>query len=82
MGPIDHVERFVHDRREAAKWYQRVLRKAPSASGTQVRFSHRGWSEANDHYRTSCHCWALYLRILRRHLEHGEKVPHEQRLDV
>jgi hypothetical protein len=34
------------------------------------------------HYRTSCHCGALYLRILRRHLEHGESVPYERRLDV
>jgi catechol 2,3-dioxygenase-like lactoylglutathione lyase family enzyme len=25
MTPIDHVELFVPDRREAAKWYQRVL---------------------------------------------------------
>jgi hypothetical protein len=55
---------------------------SPSASGTQVRFSHRGWPEANGHYRTSCHCWALYLRVLRRYLEFGETVPYDQRLDV
>ncbi|MCL4849710.1 MAG: SRPBCC domain-containing protein [Acidobacteria bacterium] len=42
-----------------------------SDAGTQVAFSHRGWPEPNPHYRTSCHCWALYLRLLRRHLEHG-----------
>jgi len=28
------------------------------------------------------HCWAMYLRILGRHLEHGESVPFEKRLDV
>jgi uncharacterized protein YndB with AHSA1/START domain len=50
--------------------------------GTRVRFHHLGWPEANPHYRTSCHCWALYLRVLRRHLEHGETVPYERRLDV
>lgn len=55
---------------------------SPSASGTRVRFSHRGWPEANEHYRTSCHCWALYLRVLRRYLEFGETVPYDQRLDV
>jgi uncharacterized protein YndB with AHSA1/START domain len=55
---------------------------SPAGSGTEVRFYHRGWPQANDHHRTSCHCWALYLRILRRHLEHGERVPYEQRLDV
>jgi uncharacterized protein YndB with AHSA1/START domain len=54
----------------------------PSASGTQVRFYHRGWPEPNEHYRISSHCWAMYLRILRRHLEHGESVPYDQRLDV
>ena len=50
--------------------------------GTRVRFRHVGWREANRHYRTSCHCWALYQRVLRRHLEHGETVPYERRLDV
>ena len=55
---------------------------SPSTSGTQVRFHHRGWPEANGHYRTSCHCWALYLRVLRRYLEFGETVPYDQRLDV
>jgi uncharacterized protein YndB with AHSA1/START domain len=55
---------------------------SPSATGTQVRFSHRDWPEANEHYRISCHCWAMYLRLLRRHLEAGETVPYERRLDV
>jgi uncharacterized protein YndB with AHSA1/START domain len=49
---------------------------------TQVRFAHTGWPTPNEHYRVSCHCWAMYLRILRRHLEHGEVVPYEQRLEV
>ena len=55
---------------------------SPSPSGTRVSFYHSGWPEANGHYRTSCHCWALYLRILRRYLEFGETVPYDQRLDV
>jgi uncharacterized protein YndB with AHSA1/START domain len=55
---------------------------APSDAGTQVRFHHRGWPEVNEHYRISCHCWALYLRVLRRYLEHGETVPYDQRLKV
>lgn len=54
----------------------------PIATGTKVRFAHRGWREPNDHYRTTAHCWALYLRILRRHLEHGESVPYADRLAV
>jgi uncharacterized protein YndB with AHSA1/START domain len=53
-----------------------------SGAGTLVRFRHLGWPEPNGHYRTSCHCWALYLRILRRHLEIGEVVPYDRRLDV
>jgi uncharacterized protein YndB with AHSA1/START domain len=55
---------------------------APSGDGTQVRFSHRGWPAASAHYRISNHCWAMYLRILRRHLEHGESVPYAERLAV
>ena len=49
---------------------------------TWVRFYHTGWPSPNEHYRISCHCWALYLRVLRRNLEHGEFVPYEDRLDV
>jgi uncharacterized protein YndB with AHSA1/START domain len=53
-----------------------------TSGGTMVHFYHKGWPSANAHYRVSCHCWALYLRILRRYLEHGEFVPYEERLDV
>jgi uncharacterized protein YndB with AHSA1/START domain len=49
---------------------------------TWVRFSHRGWPAADEHYRISSHCWALYLRILRRYLEHGERVPYADRLSA
>ena len=51
-------------------------------SGTWVRFHHTGWPNPNEHYRTSCNCWALYLRVLRRYLEHGETVAYEDRLDA
>ena len=59
-----------------------TLAAASAGRGTQVRFHHRGWPEPNEHYRISCHCWALYLRILRRHLERGERVPYAERLDA
>ncbi len=49
---------------------------------TQLRFRHTGWPAANEHYRISCYCWAMYLRILRRYLEHGESVGYEERLDA
>ncbi len=49
---------------------------------TIVRFHHLGWPELNEHYRISCHCWAMYLRVLRRHLDYGEVVPYEDRLEV
>lgn len=54
----------------------------PIAGGTRVKFHHRGWPQENDHFRTSCHCWAMYLRVLRRFLEYGERVPYAVRLDV
>lgn len=50
--------------------------------GSRVRFYHLGWPENNEHWRVSCYCWAMYLRILRRNLEHGEFIPYEERLDV
>ena len=55
---------------------------SPMPGGTQVRFYHRGWPVANEHYRVSCHCWALYLRLLRRYLEHRETVSYSGRLDA
>ena len=58
------------------------FRLSPRPSGTWVQFWHTGWPESNEHYRVSCHCWAMYLRVLRRHLEHGEVVPYSDRLDV
>ncbi len=55
---------------------------SPIENGTQVRFHHRGWAADNEHYRTSCYCWAMYLRVMKRYLEYGETVPYEKRLDA
>ena len=49
---------------------------------TQVRFRHVGWREANEHYRVSCYCWAMYLRLLKRYAQCGEIVPYEDRLEA
>ncbi len=49
---------------------------------TQVRFHHLDWPAANEHFQTSCYCWAMYLRLLKRYVERGEVVPYEQRLDA
>lgn len=49
---------------------------------TNVRFHHLGWPEANEHYYLSCYCWAMYLRLLKRNIEHGELVTYEDRLEV
>ena len=49
---------------------------------TQVRFHHIDWPQANDHYRGSSFCWAMYLRLLRRYIENHEVVPYEIRLKV
>jgi len=49
---------------------------------TLVRFHHKDWPEINEHYRVSCFCWAMYLRLLKRYVEFGEVVPYEDRLDV
>lgn len=54
----------------------------PVGRGTRVRFRHEGWAEADDHYRISSYCWAMYLRLLARLVEHGEVVPYEDRLSA
>jgi uncharacterized protein YndB with AHSA1/START domain len=53
-----------------------------AVGSTRVRFRHMGWSTCNEHYCVSCYCWAMYLRVLRRHLEKGEQVAYEDRLTV
>jgi len=55
---------------------------AKGKSVTVVDFYHTGWPSANEHYKVSCYCWAMYLRILKRYLEGGEEVPYEKRLSV
>ena len=32
----------------------------PNDGGTSVDFVHSGWSGADEHYRTSCYCWAIF----------------------
>lgn len=49
---------------------------------THIRFHHLGWPSESEQWRVSCYCWAMYVRILRRYIEHGETVPYERRLDV
>ena len=49
---------------------------------TEVNFYHIGWPTNNEHYKISCYCWAMYLRILKRYIEYGEQVPYEKRLSV
>jgi len=49
---------------------------------TTVRFHHTGWPEANDHYRVSCYCWSMYLRLLKRYVERGEVVEYDDRLEA
>lgn len=49
---------------------------------TEVKFYHKGWHNKSENFKFSSYCWAMYLRILKRHIEHGEKVPYEKRLAV
>lgn len=58
------------------------FRIQPRDAGSQVSFHHLGWPSDTEHYRVSCYCWAMYLRVLRRYLEQGEQVPYERRLEV
>ena len=47
--------------------------------GTTLHFGHLGWAESNTHFRQSNFCWALYLNVMRRHLESGIATPYDAR---
>ena len=49
---------------------------------TQLDFIHADWKEEVENFRVSSYCWAMYLRLLKRYLEHGEVVEYEKRLEV
>jgi uncharacterized protein YndB with AHSA1/START domain len=59
-----------------------VFRLEEKDGTTEVDFQHLEWPSDNEHFRISCYCWAMYLRLLRRYVEFGETVPYEERLDV
>lgn len=46
---------------------------------SHIKFYHRGWNSANEHFRRSNYCWATYLRLLKRYIENGEFVPYAHR---
>ncbi len=48
----------------------------------EVKFCHKGWQQADDHYHRACYEWAMYLRILKRYIEFGEYVAYDRRLLV
>ncbi len=54
----------------------------PQEQISRVQFRHSGWAQANQHYHISCYCWPMYLRHLKRWVEHGERVDYELRLEV
>ncbi|MBK9177835.1 MAG: SRPBCC domain-containing protein [Flavobacteriales bacterium] len=54
----------------------------PAHGGTKVRFYHRDWAEASEHYRISSYCWAMLLRLLKVYVETGAVMPHAERLQL
>lgn len=55
------------------------FRLEEQAGSTKVSFYHTGWPEENHHFRRSNYCWAMYLRVLKRYVELGERVPYDER---
>ncbi|AXT20090.1 SRPBCC domain-containing protein [Flavobacteriaceae bacterium AU392] len=48
-------------------------------NGVQLRFSHIGWHECNNHFRRSSFCWAMLLNGLKNYLDKGIIIPFEER---
>jgi uncharacterized protein YndB with AHSA1/START domain len=53
-----------------------------ASSGTTIHFVHGGWPGDSRHFRISSYCWAMYLRLLKRWVQHGELVPYDKRLEA
>jgi len=81
--PDTHFELEIT--RAQADWMSTRVGFALAPEGehaTRVTFHHTGWPAANEHWRASSYCWAMYLRLMRRHAEHGEFVPYGKRLEA
>jgi uncharacterized protein YndB with AHSA1/START domain len=52
-----------------------------ATDGTLLHFHHVGWPRSNEHYKTSCYCWAMYLRCLKRYVENGVVLAYNDRFD-
>lgn len=48
-------------------------------NGTKISFYHKDWKTANEHFRQTSFCWAMYLRILRKFVEEGFHIPYSER---
>lgn len=51
----------------------------PQIDRTIVKFFHKNWQEANDHFAVSSYCWAILLNGLKNYCEHGIVIPFENR---
>ena len=67
-----------------ADWSDTIInfQLVPRSEGVMLTFTHKGWPQDNDHFRGSNYCWAMYLRIMKRFVEHSEKVAYQDRLNV
>jgi len=85
-APLKNVFEGISTTKGLDTWWSKTSEGKPVIDDknnvTEVHFYHKGWPQNNEHYRISCYCWAMYLRILKRYLEYGEQVPYENRLNA
>lgn len=48
-------------------------------NGTKISFYHKNWKTVNEHFRQTSFCWAMYLRILKKFVEEGVRIPYSER---
>ena len=70
--------------RADADWSRTLVgfRLESRGEDTMVEFYHTGWAEANEHYRVSGFCWAMYLRLMKQYCETGQVIPYDLRLEA
>jgi uncharacterized protein YndB with AHSA1/START domain len=82
---VEAPHRFVLEMTTAdAEWTGTLVafELEETTDATRLTFRHVGWRAMTDHCAKTSHCWAMYLRILRRYIEDGDTVPFRHRLEV
>lgn len=72
---------FICMTKSDADWHDTIFgfELEKTTAGVNVTFSHDGWAQCNDHFKSTSFCWAILLNGLKNYVEKGIVIPFEQR---